>query len=269
MFRYMMYLSRYRLSPTCNIFERWISNFVNFYTHISIEQKDFYEGKRKEKETSDTVGASQLGYKYVHGHSILFRTAFILYAYNSLNGVMNYGATSTSAIIFSSTLSSLSRVSYLFPLSFLSFFIFLSFIVLPISSKSSTRTIFRVALHLDYKRLFSILWYATVEKEEKKKETRIIRNTYFKKIYIYTIEMKIQQRLIKRFQPKFVAPFEIKSYEKYSSNEIRVKYTHGPDRIWPTKRLKKIQYLSTKKKQNISPKLRSNNFVSFLSFFLF
>lgn len=169
MFRYMMYLSRYRLSPTCNIFERWISNFVNFYTHISIEQKDFYEGKRKEKETSDTVGASQLGYKYVHGHSILFRTAFILYAYNSLNGVMNYGATSTSAIIFSSTLSSLSRVSYLFPLSFFSFFIFLSFIVLPISSKSSTR-IFRVALHLDYKRLFSILWPWKKKKRKKRQE---------------------------------------------------------------------------------------------------
>lgn len=86
--------------------------------------------KKKKKKGNE----SQVGYKYEH--SILFRTAFILYTYNSL---MNYGATSTSAIIFSSTPSSLSSL-----LLFSHFFLYFSLIVAAISSKSSTWPIFRV-----------------------------------------------------------------------------------------------------------------------------
>lgn len=153
MFRYMMYLSRYRLSPICNIFGMKFQFRKFLYAYFD-RTKGFLRRKKKRKRATQ-LERRNLAINTFTGIPSCFE--FILYAYNSLNGVMNYGATSTSAIIFSSTLSSLSRVSYLFPLSFLSFFIFLSFIVLPISSKSSTRTIFRVALHLDYKRLFSIL----------------------------------------------------------------------------------------------------------------
>lgn len=119
-------------------------------SRISTRQK-----KKKKKKGNE----SQVGYKYEH--SILFRTAFILYTYNSL---MNYGATSTSAIIFSSTPSSLSSL-----LLFSHFFLYFPLIVPAISSKSSTWPIFRVPSSRLQMSLFEPLIREKKKRREKKR----------------------------------------------------------------------------------------------------
>lgn len=132
----------------------------------SIEQKssridprqleDFHEAKKKKKKKGNE---SQVGYKYEH--SILFRTAFILYTYNSL---MNYGATSTSTIIFSSTPSSLSSL-----LLFSRFFLYFPLIVPAISSKSSTWPIFR---QVPSSRLQMSLFEPLIREKKKRREKK-------------------------------------------------------------------------------------------------
>lgn len=130
----------------------------NFYVY-SIEQKSSRISTRQKKKKKKKGNESQVGYKYEH--SILFRTAFILYTYNSL---MNYGATSTSAIIFSSTPSSLSSL-----LLFSRFFLYFPLIVPAISSKSSTWPIFRVPSSRLQMSLFEPLIREKKKRREKKR----------------------------------------------------------------------------------------------------